>query len=138
MCTEGSSLFPLIENPENEEWKEAVFWQYPRGSDQSDSVKSCMGYSIRTENYHYTEWIHIKMHDDEVSWEPEWNKACNHEELYSELYDLQQDPQENRNVFDVQEFEEIVLDLSKRLHLGWRNEIKSDVDHSSVMIEIIQ
>jgi len=137
LCTEGSSLFPLIENPASEEWKEAIFWQYPRGGTQSDNVKSCMGYSIRTENYHYSEWVHIKMHDDKVSWEPEWDKTCNHEELYSELYDLQKDPQENRNVYDVPEYEEIVLELSERLHLGWRNEIKSNEDHSSVMIEII-
>ena len=30
LCTEGSSLMPLIENPERSDWKSAVFWQYPR------------------------------------------------------------------------------------------------------------
>ena len=30
LCTEGSSLMPLLEEPSLLEWKKAVFWQYPR------------------------------------------------------------------------------------------------------------
>ena len=30
LCTEGSSLMPLLEEPSISEWKKAVFWQYPR------------------------------------------------------------------------------------------------------------
>jgi len=30
VCTEGSSLMPLMDNPESSDWKKAVFWQYPR------------------------------------------------------------------------------------------------------------
>ena len=30
LCTEGSSLIPLLEEPSLSEWKKAVFWQYPR------------------------------------------------------------------------------------------------------------
>ena len=120
LCTEGSSLIPLIENPESSEWKEAIFWQCAAGEQQTDSIKTCMGYSIRTENHHYTEWVHIKVHDDSVSYEPEWDNPCDH----SELYDLENDPKENINVHKIPEYEEIVLELSTRLRAGWRNEIK--------------
>ena len=30
ISTEGSSLMPLMEDPESSDWKKAVFWQYPR------------------------------------------------------------------------------------------------------------
>ena len=30
LCTEGSSLLPLLKDPESSEWKGSVFWQYPR------------------------------------------------------------------------------------------------------------
>ena len=40
LCTEGSSLMPLIENPESSDWKSAVFWQYPRfGYRRQNGVK---------------------------------------------------------------------------------------------------
>ena len=31
LCTEGSSLIPLVKNTNNTEWKDAIFWQQPRG-----------------------------------------------------------------------------------------------------------
>ncbi len=47
---EGSSVAPLLADPERE-WKRAAFSQYPRQSQQ------VMGYSMRTPQYRYTEWI---------------------------------------------------------------------------------
>ena len=71
ICTEGSSLMPLIEDPESSDWKKAVFWQYPRlvrsmcsalkfksrGGNIVDHLKSIMGYSMRTSEWRYTEWV---------------------------------------------------------------------------------
>ena len=46
---EGTSMVPLLEDPARE-WKRAAFSQYPRGRDR-------MGYSIRSGQWRYTEWI---------------------------------------------------------------------------------
>merc|ERR1712107_937024 len=62
ICTEGSSLMPLIEDPESSDWKKAVFWQYPRGGNIVDHLKSVMGYSMRTSEWRYTEWVGITYH----------------------------------------------------------------------------
>jgi arylsulfatase A-like enzyme len=48
---EGSSVVPLLENP-SRSWKSAAFSQYPRGK--------VMGYSIRSGQWRYTEWIERK------------------------------------------------------------------------------
>merc|ERR1712226_638392 len=32
LCTEGSSLMPLLEDPDRPDWKKSVFWQYPRAA----------------------------------------------------------------------------------------------------------
>jgi iduronate 2-sulfatase len=57
LCTEGSSLLPLLQDPDTPGWKEAVFWQYPRGGRLAEHVHSVMGYTIRTEEWRYTEWV---------------------------------------------------------------------------------
>ncbi len=48
---EGSSMVPLLKNPVRP-WKSAAFSQYPRGK--------VMGYSIRSGQWRYTEWIERK------------------------------------------------------------------------------
>ena len=57
LCTEGSSLLPLVEGPTREDWKQAVFWQYPRGGRWTEHISKIMGYSIRTDEWRYTEWV---------------------------------------------------------------------------------
>jgi len=52
---EGSSLAPLLRNPDRD-WKQAAFSQYPRAGNH-------MGYSLRTQRYRYTEWIHRETGD---------------------------------------------------------------------------
>ena len=77
LCTEGSSLMPLLEEPSISEWKKAVFWQYPRylvaqldeilhnnvqyprGDFIGHHLQKIMGYSMRTKEWHYTEWVGI-------------------------------------------------------------------------------
>ncbi|ELU10885.1 hypothetical protein CAPTEDRAFT_33932, partial [Capitella teleta] len=84
VCTEGASLIPLVADPEAE-LKSKVFSQYPR---ERDTV---MGYSMRTRRYRYTEWPSF----DAVTMTPDWN------ELHGvELYDHENDPDENQNVWN--------------------------------------
>ena len=52
-----------------------------------------MGYSVRTPDFRYTEYVHIK-NLGHYNYEPEWNNPIDHEELY----DLRNDPQENVNM----------------------------------------
>ena len=92
LCSEGSSLMPLFEEPKRKDWKDAVFWQYPRGVTRKDNLPTKMGYSIRTKRYRYTEWVNIKYLGG-LNYKPNWQSPAGH----SELYDLQIDPQESRN-----------------------------------------
>jgi len=126
LCTEGSSLLPLMDDPLTSDWKEAVFWQYPRGGWKEDNtnIPECMGYSMRTDQYHYTEWVQITFLGDN-SYEPDWETVCDsNEEFQSELYDLSTDPEENVNIVGDDDQADIVAELSTRLRAGWRDEIE--------------
>ena len=92
LCTEGSSLLQLFDDPDSKDWKDAVFWQYPRGKTREDGLPTQMGYTIRMEGYRYTEWVNIKFLGG-LDYEPDWENPADHEELY----DLEIDPQENFN-----------------------------------------
>ena len=89
---EGLSLMPLIEQP-TRRWKTAAFSQLSRSGTK--------GYSIRTEQYRYTEWGYKG-------------------KLGRELYDYDVDPDETVNIVDYPENEELVAHLSEQLHAGWR------------------
>ena len=96
VCTEGSSLLPLFDNPKTESWKDAVFWQYPRGEFTDEKLPTKMGYSMKTGRYRYTEWVNIKLLG-ELEYEPDWENPADHEELY----DLEIVPQENMNRYKI-------------------------------------
>ena len=89
---EGFSLMPVIEKP-TYPWKTATFSQLKRGH--------INGYTIRTEQYRYTEW---------------GQKGSNG----VELYDYDTDPNETVNIAALPENAELVTHLSERLHAGWR------------------
>ena len=61
LCTEGSSTADLIRNTEIATWKSAVFWQFPRNWNDwvNDDIPQWMGYSIYTDDFHYTEWVNL-------------------------------------------------------------------------------
>jgi len=114
LCSEGSSLMPLFQNPERSDWKDAVFWQMPKGKFNEDELPEQMGYSIRTDEYRYTEYVNIKF-PTKGDYYPDWEDPADHEELY----DLTIDPQENWNRYDDPEYFEVKEILSERLHAGW-------------------
>lgn len=93
---EGTSMVPLFSDP-NRAWKKAAFSQYPRG-------KKIMGYSMRTDQYRYNEWIEIKTNDI----------------LARELYDLKNDPLCKECIVDKPENKEIVAQLHLQLKAGWQ------------------
>ena len=83
---------PLLTDS-SDEWEDTVFWQYDEDWYHDKVVPNSMGYTVRTSDYRYTEYI--KMRDlGGYNWEPEWDNPVDHEELY----DLRKDPQENMNV----------------------------------------
>lgn len=105
---EGRSLVPVLEDPQLQV-KDAAFSIYPRSDlkvpgrnlyDFSELGRVVIGYSMRTEHYRYTEWIHI-----------ESGKT-----LDRELYDHARDPLENRNMaYDVANAD-LIGQLSEKLH----------------------
>ena len=95
LCREVSSLLPLAHNPNRNDWKTAVFWQYPKGDEINGNVVPKMGYTIRTDRFRYTEWVHIK-HLSQHAYKPKWGTFAGK----SELYDLKNDPQENINRYE--------------------------------------
>ena len=115
LCTEGSSLMPLIEDPERADWKSAVFWQYPRGSTIAPHLKGTMGYSMRTADWRYTEWVGITYLGDNA-YLPDWENSMD----WPELYSMVEDPGENVNLARVEEYREVVDQLSQQLRAGWR------------------
>jgi len=91
---EGLSLAPVLNDPQRL-WKTAAFSQYPRGR--------AMGYSMRTEQYRYTEW---RQHGQEPAG--------------VELYDHKADPAENVNLAKRPEYADTVAKLKAALQAGWR------------------
>ena len=105
LCREGNSLMPLVANPKTKEWKKRAFSQYPRPGD-------VMGFTMRTNRYRYTEWVHV----DKQKYAPMWDQLVG-----IELYDHGVDPEENDDVASVTSYKVIAQGLKKMLHAGWRN-----------------
>ncbi|XP_067667595.1 iduronate 2-sulfatase-like [Haliotis asinina] len=111
LCTEGTSMVPLMTNPATNEWKTAAFSQYAEKSNGIDG-DAVMGYSMRTEMYRYTEWVNFKAMP---LYRPMWDELQG-----VELYDHTKDPQENYNRADDPSYKDIRVELSRNLRLGWR------------------
>ena len=58
LCSEGASMMPLMSG-QAEGWKEAVFFQVPRQQQHGEHIPECMGYTVRTADWRYTEWVKI-------------------------------------------------------------------------------
>lgn len=98
---EGISMVPLLKNPKLP-WKAAVFSQFPRVIGNKDK-SNVMGYSLRTQNFRYTEWQDIKS-----------------QKVYiRELYDHKQDPFETSNLVNKLPKENIKK-LTAMLKGGWQ------------------
>ena len=88
-CVEGTSITPLLKNPDLP-WKKAAFSQYSRPSSgmskipdeppfsSSEHGESVMGYSLRVDQYHFIEWYHF----NRTTATPNWDKVYG-TELYN-------------------------------------------------------
>ena len=114
LCTEGSSLVPLFHDQNTDKWKDRVFYQYPRFV---SATKDCMGYSMRTRRYRYTEWVR---YDYSTGGIPNWEDKCS-----VELYDHSVDPHETNNIAIDAGLQEVTKGLSSQLRQGWRAAVVS-------------
>jgi arylsulfatase A-like enzyme len=101
---EGLSFKPVLDHP-TRAWKPAAFSQYPRPGNSATGGIPLMGYSMRTERYRFTVWLH---RDDP-------GKVAD-----IELYDHQTDPQENLNVAKSPAHRELVEQLMAQWRGGWQ------------------
>ena len=104
-CREGDSMMPLIRSSSSTQWKKLAFSQYPR------EEGGIMGYSLRSDRYRYTEWVHF----NHSTYKPTWKSVVG-----VELYDHQLDPEENDNHANDANYRDVRQELSKALHTGWR------------------
>ena len=125
-CTEGVSFAPLIskaggsKSVDFHRWKNATFSQYPRPGDtpteQTDLPHlvniTIMGYSMRTQEYHFTEWIGFNHSAFQGNWSDVHGR---------ELYIKKSDPFEDNNVAEEPDYKQLVQDLHARLMRGWRD-----------------
>lgn len=96
---EGTSLKPLLENP-NQSVKDAAFTWHPRPAYPPErSNPDAMGFSMRTNQFRYTEW---RDHQTGAI-------------LARELYDHQVDPQETKNLAKHPDHSASIKSLQKRL-----------------------
>lgn len=140
-CTEGTSLMPLVKEPEKS-IKMAAFSQYPRayvkpGTDTNFDIldlfnsvpnwspskspcilpdKNCtMGYTMATiyegKEYRYTEWVDFNTKNHPFM--PNWDRL-----IATELYDHSVDPGENHNVAKDDIHKNLVVKLSQQLRRG--------------------
>jgi len=99
---QGVSMVPLLDNPQRK-WKRAAFTQFPRPVYYKKSF-DVMGYAIRTEQFHYIEWIDAKTKQPTAI----------------ELYDHHSDPHELTNLAGRQEQKLTLEKLGKLLADGWK------------------
>ena len=101
---QGTSAVPVVRQPDRA-WKRAVFSQFLRRGRWvgADSVET-MGYSMRTERYHYVAWM---------NWATRSITA-------RELYDLEADSMETTNLAPRPEVRSLLEKLEAERLDGWR------------------
>ena len=99
---EGTSMVPLLDNPQRD-WKKAAFTQFPRPAYYKKTF-DVMGYAVRTGQFHYIEWVDVK-------------KA---KPVAIELYDHQSDPYELTNLAQKRGQQHVIEELGQLLKRGWK------------------
>jgi arylsulfatase A-like enzyme len=103
---QGSSAMELLKGNTPEDWQEEVYYRYWMHRDGSHNVYS--HYGIRTRKYkliyYYNDGLGQPGSKDETN-EPEW-----------ELFDLEKDPYEVKNVYSDPQYRDVITELKDRLH----------------------
>ena len=126
-CVEGSSVVPLLKNPD-QQWKKAAFSQFPRPAaglrsipgkppfNKENESEDVMGYAMRVDQYRFVEWYKF----DHTSAKPDFNQIWD-----TELYDHSQPTvffnDDNTNTAMDPEKQDLVKELRKTLQEGWRS-----------------
>jgi len=119
LCTEGSSLVPLMRDP-SRPVKSASFSQYPRRASKCirKGAGCTMGYTLVTQvdghEYRYTEWADFNTPGHQLK--VDWGRIVG-----VELYNHSADPGENFNINATQPYAStsaLSAELSRRLHAG--------------------
>ena len=126
-CVEGSSVAPLLKNPD-QQWKKGAFSQYPRPTsglqvipgyppfDKNEHGENVMGYTMRTDKYRFTEWYSF----DRTTSKPDYNTVWG-TELYDHSTPTINFNDENVNLAKKPEMKSTVDELRKALQAGWRD-----------------
>jgi arylsulfatase A-like enzyme len=102
---QGRSLLPVLCGTVPEDWTEVAYHRYWMHRDPVHNAYA--HYGIRTHDYKLIYWYKEDLGEKGAQpggGEPEW-----------ELFDLQKDPQEMRNVYHETEYVEVVRDMTRRL-----------------------
>jgi iduronate 2-sulfatase len=110
---DGKSLLPALKN-NSAKGKEYAISQYPRGA--GDGPKEVMGYSLRSKQYRYTEWVKGFT----------TNKIFNEKDVQAtELYDYVNDPLETKNIAAEPAMQKVVLELKKQLRNFYQQQLST-------------
>ncbi len=112
---QGESLVPVIENPQVQ-IKDAAYSIFPRNRTKEE--ETITGFSIRTQQFRYTEWIHI----------------ASGLMLASELYDHKIDSLENFNVTGAKSNASTVRILSEKIHEKFDEAIPGLKDQPDIIL----
>ncbi|XP_011403341.1 PREDICTED: iduronate 2-sulfatase-like [Amphimedon queenslandica] len=125
-CVEGSSVAPLLKNP-SMEWKKGAFSQYPRPTsglpqilgrpefDDNENGESVMGYSVRVDDYRFTEWYRFNRTTSTPNFTDIWGT-----ELYNHTTPTVFFDDENTNLASRPNMADKVQELRAILQAGWR------------------
>ena len=125
-CVEGTSLTPLLKDP-NQQWKKAAFSQYPRPAngmtvipnepafDTIEHNENVMGYTIRVDEYRFTEWYRFNRTTATPNFTDIWGT-----ELYNHTEPTVFFNDENVNMVSRPDMQTLVGSLRKILQAGWR------------------
>ena len=125
-CVEGTSVTPLLQNPQ-QQWKKAAFSQYPRPSCglrqipnkpsfDSEHGENVMGYTIRVDQYRFTEWYRFDHTTAKPNWTDIWGT-----ELYDHTNPTEFFNDENANMAGDPDKQELVKELRQILRAGWKS-----------------
>jgi len=94
----------------NRAWKNASYSQYPRGG----NPPKIMGYSMRLAEVRFTAWVDFDGQTNVTEWRMA-DRRCGFE-----LYNLTNDPLENRNLAYEPSMNATVQTHFEQLQAGWR------------------
>jgi arylsulfatase A-like enzyme len=113
---EGADASLFFNNPQAH-WDKPAFTQFSRKlvNETSNKKYRVMGYSLRTERYRYTEWVH---NPNWNNFGNRWHPMAGNTVLDRELYDYEVDPDETHNLINAPHYNDIQKMLAKKMNKG--------------------